>query len=531
MNKKQLKRLKALVGKSADTITDAEKAELTALQALATTNKIDTKSIDTAIEAAADDDSDEMTEDEVQEVVTKAVKEALATHKSATSEDVAEHVTKALAEKSITEDKIRSIMGEVMKEQHKSASKMEYHTGETATREFPCEHRSGNLSVAQKQLLNICLGSVSQDALESMGTKRPSGINDGIPDSILRHTKSANDRVIANIKSAGAKALTTSGSGSGAELVYVDLATQLHQRLYLDSDLAQVLLQREIAMPTDPFRLPIKTVRTPFNQGAEASIPSTIEAYLGGGQPTLANITLDAKKMIGIASYSYESNEDSVIAVLPMIQDDMADGAVAAFESACLNGDTDGTHMDTVPDHSATAVERMYDGLRKAGIAVGVRDWSTGGVSKSNFMALRAAMGKYGVNPKDLAIIVSPYGYIQLQAIEEAFRADARGGNNLATVGTGVLPSFNGIKVVVSEHMPETAAATGLLTAGGAKQSLILAHLPHWMVGARRGFTVEVVSDPRVQMNYVVASFRRALTQKEAASASIPHTVLATNWG
>lgn len=533
MKKSLLVRFKALLAIAADKLTDSEKSELGILTAKAAAAKIDTKSLDTAIENATEEDGEEdgeMSEDEVKEVVSKAVKEAMASQKSVSSDDIAEKVTLELAKKSVSEDKMRSIVEDVLKTHTKSASKMEFPMDGGGSVEFPVESRAGNLSIAQKQLLNLCLQKVSEDSLRDHGTKRPSGINDGINENLLRRSKAANEVVLGKIRR-GEKGLTTGGSGSGAELVYTDLSTDLQQRLYLASDLAQVMLSREINMPTDPFKLPIKTVRTAFSAGSESPTPSTLAAYLHHGNPTLDQITLDAKKMIGIASYSYEANEDSVLAILPMLQQDLGDGAAMAYESALINGDADGTHQDTGPSYGATSVETLFNGIRKAGIATGVLDWSTGGVSKSNFMAARAAMGKYGVNPADLAIIVSPYGYVQLQAMEEAFRYDARGSANLAAVNSGTIASFNGIRVIVSEVVPSGVIASGINDGIGTYESLLITNLTQWLVGTRRGFTVEVSSDPIVQTNYVVASFRRAFTQKETASASIPHTVLATKWG
>lgn len=531
MKKSALLRFKALLAIATAALTASESSELEVLTKAAKEAKVDTKSLDAAI-AAAEEETEEMTEDEVKETVTKAVKAALAEHKSASAEDIEEHVTKALAKGNVTEDKIRAIMGDALKESQKSASKIEFPT-DGGMIDFPVESRSGNLSIAQKQLLNTCLMKVSEDALAECGTKRPSGINDGISDSLQRRSKSASDNLIANFKRQGVKALTTSGSGSGAELVYTDLSTDLQQRLYLASELAQVMQSREIAMPTDPFKLPIKTVRTAYTVGSESPTPASLAAYFQHGSPTLANITLDAKKMIGIASYSYESNEDSVIAILPMLQMDLGDGAAAAFERAVLNGDMDGTHQDTGPAFGATAVESMFDGIRKAGLTTGATNIGAA-IGRSNFMALRGRMKKYGTNPNDLVILVSPTGYVNLQTVEEQFRADARGGA-AANIGTGVISSFNGIRVIVTEHMP-LATVAGVNTGDGDdpgtndKESIIITNLTQWLCGTRRGFTVEVTSDPLVQTNYVVASFRRAVTQKEVASASIPHTVMGTNF-
>ena len=516
MKKSHLLQLKSLLAIRPSKLTPEQTTTLADLNAKAVKSKIDTKSLDSAIASATesfDYEDGDLSEAEVGEIVTKAVKSALVDDKS--------------------DDKLRATMKEVMVEHTKSPSKMEYDVKgiQGGSVEMPCEHRTGNISIAQKQLLNKCLAKVSDDALAETGCKRPSDINDGIPEALLAQSKRASDNFQARFKSQGMKALTTTGSGAGAE--YTDLSSDLQQRLYLKSELAQVMQAREIAMPSDPFKLPIKTVRTSFAPGSESPTPASLAAYFQQGSPTLANITLDAKKMIGLASYSYESNEDSVVAILPMLQADLGDGAAAAYERAVLNGQDGGTHFDTGPAYAATDVESLYDGIRKAGIAGGVTNLATA-IGRANFMALRGTMGKWGTNPNDLCIIVSPSGYTSLQAVEEQFRADARGGAQ-ANIGTGVISSFNGIRVIVSEHVPAGVTVAGIDTGSASpgtddKDSLIISNLTQWLVGTRRGFTVEVTSDPIVQTNYVVASFRRAVIEKEAASSTIPHTVTGVNF-
>jgi HK97 family phage major capsid protein len=554
MKKKLLERLKALLEKGADKLSDEESTELKSLQDQAKSANIDTAKLDEAIKAAPDEEEDEeeeddakaMTAEDVAEVVKKATAEALAEakegEKGLDTEKLAELLgaklvasTKQAGNKSLKLDTkaVNQIIADTLKQELRSASKMQHPEDpnkkgkqDDMQREFPIEHRAGNMSVAQKQLLNICLSKMP-DGWEG---KRPAHMNDGISDSLLAQAKTKGINLLNRIQRQGIKALDTSTSGSGAELNYTDLSADLQTRLYLASDLAAALVRREIDMPTDPYKLPIKTVRTAFSLGSEA--PSTdYTNYLAGGSPTTADITLDAAKIIGIARYSYEADEDSVVAMLPMLQQDLGEGAAASFESAVINGDNDGTHQDTGGSYTATSVESAFAGIRKAGIAVGVVDWSSGGVSKANFMGLRADMKKYGTNQRDLAIIVDSAGYVHLQAIEEAFRADARGAANTASVNTGMLPSFNGIPVIVSEAVPAGVTAAGIVaSSGNSYGTLIITNLSQWVVGRRRQFTVEVQPDIRIQQNYVVASFRRAFVPKETASSSIPHTVIGTQW-
>jgi hypothetical protein len=541
MTKTELLRLKTLKAKTEADLSAEEAEELANLVSKAAQAKINLKSLDKAIEECEDDDDDdgEMDEAKVKSIVTEAMKSVMAGNKSANAEDIAEAVTKSLAAQQISEDKIRSIVGDAITAHSKSASRMEFPVDQGGDITFPIEHRGGNLTVAQKQLLNLTLMHAPPHI--ELATKRPTGLNDGIPDSLQRRCKAAIAQVTEAIKVAGAKAVSvgTVGAysngafgGSLGALATVDLSTDLQMRLYLNSDLASALMAREIQMPTDPFKLPIKTVRTPFSLGAEPLNRTDYDGYVSGNTPTLSQILLDAKKMVGIASYTYEADEDAIIAILPMLQADLGEGAAASFESAVINGDSDGTHQDTGKSFTATSVESAYDGFRKHALAVGASSWASGGLSLDNFMALRGMMHKYGTNPADLIIVVDPIAYIKLQAEAEAFRYDVRGTTDIPA-NTGRLPTFNGIKVVVSEQMYPLVTTGGIFSSTGGDnvaRQLLLINTTQYLVGVRRGFTVEVVQDPRVQTNFVVASFRRAFVAKEAASASIPHTVVGVNW-
>lgn len=529
MSKEQLLRLKALLALDTKSATASEKKELGELTAAAKAANIDLDKLDDAISA-----SSEMTEDDLREIVGKSVSEAMAKHKSASVEELAEVVTGVLATKGLTEDKIRSIVGELVSERTRTPSRMEFSVGEV---EFPIESRAGNLTIAQKQLLNICLKSVSEDALADLGTKRPRDMNEGIPEGMLRKIKAASDIAAVSIRQ-GRKALAIGDysngafSGTGGALAYVDLATDLLQRLYLKSQLATELMAREIAMPTDPFKLPIKTVRTKFSVLGESAIPaggSSLAEYLAAGtsgtpsNPTLSALTLDAKKFIGYGAYSYESNEDAVIAILPMLQQDLGDSAAAAFESAILNGDTTGTHMDTAYAFGATTPEAQWLGLRKltigaSGTALYTHVSGVASTYTAQFLTARRAMGKWGVAPGDLCIIASPEAYLRLMSSPDVYRYDGRGNAANSAVNSGELPQFNGIRVVVSEQLYPVVGSTGLRTSGGTfnADTAVLVNMTQLLVGTRRGFTVETTSDPLVQTNYVVASFRRAFTVKEA---------------
>ncbi len=295
----------------------------------------------------------------------------------------------------------------------RTPSKMQHDAGFSP--EFPIEHRSGNMSVAQKQLLNICLMNVSDEAkAESMkqngGRPIAKSMNDGITEEQLVSARRAGDNRLKSIRSSvvyGGKTLTTTGSGSGAELVPTDLSSDLQARMYLESTLAAEMLASEVNMPTQPFEFPMTTSRPNFYLGGEAPALSDLTT----SEPGTGRITLDAKKLIGISEYSYEADEDAIIAILPMLQEQLGSGAADAFEGALINGDTTGTHMDSdihaVTSHSS----KMFKGLRKHALAGSLKvSLATGGITADNISAMRKMLKRWGLRPADLMLLVGPNG-------------------------------------------------------------------------------------------------------------------------
>jgi HK97 family phage major capsid protein len=549
LTEEQKSRLAALLAKAADTLTDAERVEFAGLKAIEAE----------AAQADGNDEATTVTEGELEAAVTKAVSKALegkgvdtaaildevkksgegvkladieaavAKHLDASKLDkdalVAE-IKKSIPAAGVTKADLEASL-ETFSKGLRQESK---HQFATFGGSFPVEHRSGNMSVAQKQLLNICLGKVSDEALERNGIKRPAGINDGIRESDLIRAKEVGARSIKSLRDSiayGGKALTTGGAGNGAELIPSDLSSDLQMRMYLDSQLAAALIASEIDMPSDPFKLPLKTTRTQFYKGSEAP----------GSDPTSSNpgtgsITLDSTKMIGVAQYSYEADEDSIIAILPMLQEDMASGAAFTFEQAVLSGDATGAHQDSDIEAVAGHAAKSFNGVRALALANASTkiDLATGGISAANIAAMRKKMGVYGVRPRDLALVVGPRGYNDLVSLDETLTFDKVGNPDAARILSGVAASIYGIPIIVSDAVREDLNATGVYDGTTTtKGSVFLIHRPSWVVGVRRGFTVEVDVNRLQQVNYVIASFRRDFKAKESL-ATVPSAIVGYNF-
>jgi HK97 family phage major capsid protein len=510
MNEKQKQRFWELKGKKS--LTASQREELVQLEEKALKAGLDLENLE-----PVSSDS-QLTENELADIVKSAVEDQVfglreeildEVKKAGGTEEVEEIVKKyannvdqeelleKLGEKvagnSINQDSLVEAFKAAVSE-FKTDSKMVHaeKSGDIPLIEMPYGNSKESLTVAQKQLHNLLMKK---------------NINQDIPDSSLKIATERGKARLSRIEQVG-KALTTGGSGSGQELssVNVDLASQLQEKLYAESALASRLISSEINMPTNPFKLPVVTSRPEFKLQNEAS--SSLPAANAPQNIATSNVTLDTFKLVGISEYSYEVDEDSILAILPIITNQLASGAADSFENAVINGDTDATHRDadTAAD-PANVSAKAVNGIRR--YSAGDEVTNGGAAFDSDAVGkMRAKMGAYGLNPRDLALIVSIKDYNALLVQDEISRADSFGGGY--TFGSGTLSQIFGIDVVPSARMRTDLTAGGVNAAAASTLgAAALIHVPSWFVGVKRGFTVETDQDKVAQVNQVIASFRR----------------------
>lgn len=543
LTEEQKKRLAALHIKDAAALTEQEQKELAALTTMA---EVDGLSIDDAFMAQYGPTEDRpLTGDELKKHISDAVTEGLKhysgnmdvsklaeeitkslnipdTRKGIAPEDLKSAVASALSAEAIIEslqsklptvpgeDQIKKLVEEVVNANLRNQSKNFYPVDEDIN--VPLSGHKGNLSVAEYQLLNIC--KMTGKVIDAKNV--PTDINDGIPESVRKSAEQAGAKFVQSLRM-GRKDVFTTDDG---HIFPSDLSSTLLYRLYLESQLAAALISQEIPMPTDPYTLPIATTRIKYRKGSEAPATTTVDKI------GLSDVTLKTAKLIGITDFSYEAAEDSIIPVLPMLMDDLAKGAVESLENAIINGDTATTHQDkdiTAADDAA----KLFDGLRKFALAQASCkvDMATGGISAASILKMKASMGKYGLRPSDLLLVVSASGYNTMLGLDETLTVD-KAGPGVARILTGVVPSIYNIPIIVSEAIKATNTS-GVVDAtdNNIKDSLLLLYKPSLILGSRRGFTVESEVDKKRQVNSLIASFRRDFKLKEPLS-SAPTVIL-----
>jgi len=305
------------------------------------------------------------------------------------------------------------------------------------------------------------------------------------------------------------KAMTTANTGAGAEWIPTGFSADLIAKVELALKVAA--LHPRVKMPTDPFKIPALTGFSTAKLGSEATAPTASSL-------ATANIVLDAKKLITYVPLSYELEEDSIIAVLPLIKDDIVKALARAQENAAINGDDSTSHMDNDVTN-AEDVRKAWKGYRKLAISSAKIDCA-GGVTRDKLRALRKALGKYGIDQNELAWVVGISVYNQMLSLPEVITVDKYGPN--ATVLSGELAKFDGIPVIVSEYVREDLNATGVYDGTTTSKTIaILVRQDAFVFGDRRDVLIETFRDIKAQSIDVVASQRVAFSNRLPATDPI----------
>jgi hypothetical protein len=140
---------------------------------------------------------------------------------------------------------------------------------------------------------------------------------------------------------------------------------------------------------------------------------------------------------------------------------------------------------------------------------------------------MRTAMGKFGVQVRDLAYIVSPTVYHQMVNLDEVSSVDQVG--NAATLLSGALAFFRGIPIVIAEQCREDVSASGVNTGAGPNDKGVayLVNKRRFLMGMRRPMRARVMLDLPDQDRWLLSSLSRWSFQGHAQGADEVSSVLA----
>ncbi len=345
----------------------------------------------------------------------------------------------------------------------------------------------------------------------------------------LREPSGANPRMLEDWQSNLKAAMDSTTAGQGDELVDTQEARALWDDVNLETAIAPLF--NTVQMPSNPFQIPLQL-------GAVNWYPGTENTAVTGSAPATARQTLTAHELVAEVPWSYDLDEDAVIAMMDELRRSLLRNAHEVIDDVILNGDR--TTQNSINADGATIAANTagtghflvgFDGLLHQPLVdnAAMANDHNAAVSADMFNEIRGKLGKYGVRPSELAYITDVNTFIKSLSIDSFRTLDKFGPS--ATILTGQLGAVEGIPVIVSEQM-RLADADGKVTNGGnanTKGRLLIVNRSQWRVGFKRELTIETVRDAQKRQNIMVVSFRIALQERSGSRTSATHTALQYN--
>ena len=345
----------------------------------------------------------------------------------------------------------------------------------------------------------------------------------------IREPSGASPRMLEDWQSNLKAAMDSTTAGTGDELVDTQEARALWDDVNLETAIAPLF--HAVQMPSNPFQIPLQLGDVNWYPGAE-------NTAVTGSAPATARQTMTAHELVAEVPWSYDLDEDAVIAMMDELRRSLLRNAHEVIDDVILNGDT--TTQNNINADGATIAATTaasghfligFDGLLHLPLVdnTAMANDHNAAVSADMFNEIRGKLGKYGVRPSDLAYIMDVNTYIKSLAVASFRTLDKFGPQ--ATVLTGQLGAVDGIPVIVSEQM-RLADADGKVTSGAntnTKGRLLIVNRSQWRVGFKRELTIETVRDAQKRQNIMVVSFRIALQERSGSRSAATHTALQYN--
>lgn len=279
----------------------------------------------------------------------------------------------------------------------------------------------------------------------------------------------------------------------------------------------------EVKMPSNPYQYPVLSNGAIANKLGENTALSPSQTF------STSSITFTAVKLSNQYELPEELQEDSAVDVMKVIRQELIEGQEKAMEIAILEGDTAVTHQHTntqIPGATgvptAGSSERVFDGLRKRCLASSgalTVNCAAAPINESLLASARKKLGKFGVNPAELAMISGVRVYTDLQQLDDVRTLEQYGPQ--ATVLSGELAKYEGMPVVVSEYLREDTDATGINGAtanNNIKSSILIVNRKRWFTGLRRAIQIRVENNRTAYDTWDMVSFSRRAFQGVLAS-------------
>ena len=296
------------------------------------------------------------------------------------------------------------------------------------------------------------------------------------------------------LQKAGVTFDATSAAG-----IDVNVSQAFEEEVRLEQKVAPLF--REIQVASGATVLPIApdTENANFNNtGLETTANLLEESGASDNNYNVNRVLLQAFRLVSGTFIANDTDEQVVISVLPIITSALARAHAKAIDSAILLGNssfvglvggagTDGSGSFLAAD-SALVTDPDASGTSDA-------------VTSGNLLSIRSEMGKYGMNPADVAYIVGIDQYYNLIA-DAGFSDVSEVGSDLALKRLGVVGAIYGSPVIATDALAQGTKEAGAFTGTAA----LAVNVRNYVIPRLKGVSIETDYEVAGQRTAIVAS-------------------------
>ena len=272
---------------------------------------------------------------------------------------------------------------------------------------------------------------------------------------------------------------------------------------------------RELQVASGATVLPIApdTEAANFSSaGAETAANNLEEAGASDNNYNVNRVVLQAHRLISSTFITNDTDEQVVVALLPIIQSALARAHAIAIDSAILVGASAGSISTGLVGENGTD---NTSGFATASATTALDASGSGEVTPANLLGMRKEMGKYGMDPSRVAYIVPNDVYYEL--IDASGFTDVQEvGNDIATKLVGVVGSVYGSPVIATDRLANNLASSGSPTTTAA----LAVNVDNYVIPRLRGVSIETDYIVKEQRNVIVAAQSLGFNELVANSGS-----------
>jgi HK97 family phage prohead protease len=256
---------------------------------------------------------------------------------------------------------------------------------------------------------------------------------------------------------------------------------------------------REIAVSSGATVLPLAPdagAATFSAAGITASANQLSDA--GDNNYTVSQVILQAHRLIAGTFISNDTDEQTVVTLLPIVTSALARAHAVAIDKAILVGAGAANISVGLTGNNGTD---NTSGFATVSGQTALDASGAGEVTPANLLAMRKEMGKYGLDPSRVAFIVPTDVYYEL-IDASGFTDVTEVGNDLATKRIGVVGSVFGSPVIATDQLAQNLGAGGAVTTTAA----LAVNVDNYVLPRLKGVNIETEYSVKDQQNVIVAS-------------------------